>query len=189
MQATGRGSTTGASSRRRPGSSGQPAESQLEGEVPRASVDRRSPWIDQVSAGANPALSLSRELDTPAGDPCERGPARPGGPRMVQIWKLVDHPSTIEFGGRGEIPLYGPVAQWLEQRTHNPSVPGSNPGRPIALPSPEPRYLLAHRVPTEYQDAQSKRSSTSRRAATLTAQCSVLAVRKRSPHGPHYPNG
>ena len=24
----------------------------------------------------------------------------------------------------------GPVAQWLEQRTHNPLVPGSSPGRP-----------------------------------------------------------
>jgi hypothetical protein len=47
------------------------------------------------------------------------------------MWKLVDHPSTIELGGRGEIPIYGPVAQRSEQRTHNPSVPGSNPGRPI----------------------------------------------------------
>jgi hypothetical protein len=27
--------------------------------------------------------------------------------------------------------LYGPVAQWSEQRTHNPSVGGSNPPRPI----------------------------------------------------------
>ena len=26
----------------------------------------------------------------------------------------------------------GPVAQWSEQRTHNPSRPGSNPGGPIA---------------------------------------------------------
>jgi hypothetical protein len=26
----------------------------------------------------------------------------------------------------------GPVAQRSEQRTHNPSVPGSNPGRPIS---------------------------------------------------------
>jgi hypothetical protein len=34
--------------------------------------------------------------------------------------ELVDHPSTIELDGRGEIPLYGPVAQRLEQRTHNP---------------------------------------------------------------------
>ena len=25
----------------------------------------------------------------------------------------------------------GPVAQWSEQRTHNPSRPGSNPGGPI----------------------------------------------------------
>ncbi len=49
---------------------------------------------------------------------------------MGPIWTLVDHPSTIELGGRGEIQLYGPVAQRSEQRTHNPSVPGSNPGRP-----------------------------------------------------------
>ena len=36
--------------------------------------------------------------------------------------------------GRRDIALgcaRGPVAQRLEQRTHNPSVPGSNPGRPI----------------------------------------------------------
>src|SRR5215204_5016691 len=48
--------------------------------------------------------------------------------------KLVDHPSTIESGGRDEIPLYGPVAQRLEQRTHNPSAGGSNPPRPIPHP-------------------------------------------------------
>ena len=29
----------------------------------------------------------------------------------------------------------GPVAQWLEQRTHNPSVPGSSPGGPTSLRS------------------------------------------------------
>jgi hypothetical protein len=56
---------------------------------------------------------------------------RPGRPRMGSIWKLVDHPSTIKSGGWGEIPLYGPVAQRSEQRTHNPSVAGSNPARPI----------------------------------------------------------
>src|SRR5690606_16414440 len=28
----------------------------------------------------------------------------------------------------------GAIAQWLEQRTHNPSVPGSNPGCPTFLP-------------------------------------------------------
>jgi hypothetical protein len=55
-------------------------------------------------------------------------------PRMGSIWNLVDHPSTIESGGRGEIPLCGPVAQRSEQRTHNPSVAGSNPARPIGKP-------------------------------------------------------
>jgi hypothetical protein len=78
------------------------------------------------------ALLQSRELDTPARYPCGRGrrvrAALGWGPR----WKLVDHPSTIESGGRGEIPLYGPVAQRSEQRTHNPSVPGSSPGRPTS---------------------------------------------------------
>jgi hypothetical protein len=39
---------------------------------------------------------------------------------MTSNGKLVDHPSTIELDERGEIPLYGPVAQRLEQRTHNP---------------------------------------------------------------------
>jgi hypothetical protein len=28
----------------------------------------------------------------------------------------------------------GPVAQWSEQRTHNPSRPGSNPGGPKSNP-------------------------------------------------------
>lgn len=27
----------------------------------------------------------------------------------------------------------GPIAQWLEQRTHNPLVPGSSPGGPTTL--------------------------------------------------------
>ena len=27
----------------------------------------------------------------------------------------------------------GPIAQWLEQRTHNPLVPGSSPGGPTKL--------------------------------------------------------
>jgi hypothetical protein len=63
--------------------------------------------------------------------PIERGPSRPGRPRMGSIWKLVGHPSTIELDGRREIPFPGPVAQRSEQRTHNPSVGGSNPPRPI----------------------------------------------------------
>ena len=46
-------------------------------------------------------------------------------------WKLVDDPSTIESGGGGKITLYGPVAQRSEQRTHNPSVDGSIPSRPL----------------------------------------------------------
>jgi hypothetical protein len=32
---------------------------------------------------------------------------------------------------RATLPLAGPVAQWSEQRTHNPWDPGSNPGGPI----------------------------------------------------------
>src|SRR5215216_5227720 len=44
---------------------------------------------------------------------------------------LVDHPWTIAGDGRAEFPLYGPVAQRSEQRTHNPSVGGSIPPRPI----------------------------------------------------------
>ena len=28
---------------------------------------------------------------------------------------------------------WGPLAQWLEQGTHNPLVPGSNPGGPTSL--------------------------------------------------------
>ena len=29
--------------------------------------------------------------------------------------------------------MFGPVAQWLEQYTHNVLVPGSSPGRPTNL--------------------------------------------------------
>ena len=39
----------------------------------------------------------------------------------------------------------GPVAQRSEQRTHNPSVPGSNPGGPIGIPVAE-RISLNHAV-------------------------------------------
>ena len=85
-------------------------------------------------------LALSRELDTPAGDPVRAKWSRRGRPRMGPIWKLVDHPSTIASAGRGEIPLFGPVAQWFEQRTDHPSVPGSNPGRP-SLNTPANRHL------------------------------------------------
>jgi hypothetical protein len=30
----------------------------------------------------------------------------------------------------------GPIAQWLEQRTHNPLVPGSSPGGPTKVIKP-----------------------------------------------------
>ena len=30
----------------------------------------------------------------------------------------------------------GPIAQWLEQRTHNPLVPGSSPGGPTRYSFP-----------------------------------------------------
>jgi hypothetical protein len=66
------------------------------------------------------ALLLSRELDTPARYPCGQGRRVRAALGWGLRWKLVDHPSTIELGGRGEIPLYGPVAQRSEQRTHNP---------------------------------------------------------------------
>jgi hypothetical protein len=52
-------------------------------------------------------------------------------PRMRASRNLVDHPWTIAGGGRAEFPLYGPVAQRSEQRTHNPKSAGSNPVRPI----------------------------------------------------------
>ena len=31
------------------------------------------------------------------------------------------------------IPIRGPIAQWSEQRTHNPLVPGSSPGGPTSV--------------------------------------------------------
>ena len=36
----------------------------------------------------------------------------------------------LETSGTVSLHLLGPVAQRLEQRTHNPLVPGSNPGGP-----------------------------------------------------------
>ncbi len=40
-------------------------------------------------------------------------------------------------------PLRGPIAQRLEQRTHNPLVPGSNPGGPTKIQASQPR---SHRL-------------------------------------------
>ena len=48
----------------------------------------------------------------------------------------------------------GPIAQWLEQRTHNPLVPGSSPGGPTKFPArptlpamtaPEPTTIVLHK--------------------------------------------
>ena len=39
---------------------------------------------------------------------------------MTSTGNGVDHPSTIDGLTISAIPLYGPVAQRLEQRTHNP---------------------------------------------------------------------
>ena len=38
--------------------------------------------------------------------------------------------ATFDFCYR----FLGPIAQWLEQGSHKPLVPGSNPGGPISLP-------------------------------------------------------
>ena len=38
---------------------------------------------------------------------------------------------SASINGLGDSRLYGPVAQWLEQGTHNPLVGGSNPSWPI----------------------------------------------------------
>ena len=46
---------------------------------------------------------------------------------------LSGSPSTIQRPAEVGIPLYGPVAQRSEQRTHNPSVDGSIPSRPMAI--------------------------------------------------------
>jgi hypothetical protein len=54
--------------------------------------------------------------------------------------------------GQEEAPRYagfsyrGPVAQRLEQRTHNPSVPGSNPGGPFCsrTATRQPHYSTCH---------------------------------------------
>ena len=42
----------------------------------------------------------------------------------------------------------GPIAQWLEQRTHNPLVPGSSPGGPTTFFSKMPWVLV--RYSTEF---------------------------------------
>ena len=55
-----------------------------------------------------------------------------------------DVSSAIENPG-GFWPSYGggPVAQWLEQSTHNALVPGSSPGGPTKLPSQFSGYFFA----------------------------------------------
>jgi hypothetical protein len=86
------------------------------------------------------ALLQSRELDTPAGYPCGRG----RGVRAALGWgrdgtSSTTHRPWSQLEG-ARFPLHGPVAQRSEQRTHNPSVGGSIPPRPIH------RNLLPERV-------------------------------------------
>src|SRR5689334_19787653 len=42
------------------------------------------------------------------------------------------HPAVNHAARGPSLRPRGPVAQWSEQRTHNPSDPGSSPGGPIA---------------------------------------------------------
>ena len=48
----------------------------------------------------------------------------------------------------GDIQPVGPLAQWLEQRTHNPSVVGSNPTGPMSA-SDLHDSSLSHSVDTQ----------------------------------------
>ncbi len=43
----------------------------------------------------------------------------------------------------GTSPSVGPVAQRLEQRTHNPLVPGSNPGGPTSIAKDLARFFVS----------------------------------------------
>src|SRR6266540_955671 len=59
--------------------------------------------------------------------------------RVRSSWKtftggIVGTEAAVRAAGGGDTVStgVGPVAQRLEQRTHNPCVPGSNPGGPIA---------------------------------------------------------
>jgi hypothetical protein len=61
---------------------------------------------DQPIAHASFRVTSTLRPETRAGEAVASG-----GPRMGSTWKLVHDPSTIELGGRGEIVLYGPVAQ------------------------------------------------------------------------------
>jgi hypothetical protein len=49
---------------------------------------------------------------------------------IAEDWSFVESPVCFckDF-------CAGPVAQWLEQRTHNPLVLGSSPSRPTSIPS------------------------------------------------------
>ena len=49
-----------------------------------------------------------------------------GCPHFFIFMGSQDRPEVVQ-SNKWEI---GPVAQWLEQRTHNPLVPGSSPGGP-----------------------------------------------------------
>ena len=54
---------------------------------------------------------------------------------LLQCWFLafqIFHPIFPKQYKINTLALVGPVAQRLEQRTHNPLVPGSNPGGPTS---------------------------------------------------------
>lgn len=56
---------------------------------------------------------------------CEKHPSKLGS-----TWNPAKRPTGGFVGFCGYNYARGPIAQWLEQRTHNPLVPGSSPGGP-----------------------------------------------------------
>src|SRR6185312_16452872 len=73
--------------------------------------------------GAPASPAMTGQPAAPARKPRQRGASS-----FRQRPDLVDAPHpTVNSHARG------PIAQWLEQGTHNPLVPGSSPGGPTIL--------------------------------------------------------
>ena len=70
----------------------------------------------------------------------------PAGPRYGRP-RLKCRFTAFRASCRNSHP-WGPIAQWLEQRTHNPLVLGSSPSGPTSSPQAKPNALRTANIPT-----------------------------------------
>ena len=91
-----------------------------------------------IESGMKAGESILTLVSTPSAqvpevEPPLAGPRSPRRPRARAARQALGDPPHPQAPRLGLAPLSGPVAQWLEQRTHNPSRVGSTPTRPMAL--------------------------------------------------------